>query len=98
MRSVSFHPQAQQELFEAAEFYENRSVGLGRRFLDEVELGSVAIAEAPERCPVLSGTIRRYLVMPFPYGLLYTADSEHVVIVAVMHLHRKPGYWRDRIR
>jgi hypothetical protein len=33
----------------------------------------------------------------FPFGLLYAIETERIVIVAVAHLKRRPGYWKDRI-
>jgi hypothetical protein len=98
MKPVTFHPEAAEELFEAAEFYESRSEGLGGRFLDDVVQGLTLIAETPPRWPVLSGHIRRYLLRPFPYGLLYRELPQQVLVVAVMHLHREPGYWKSRLQ
>jgi hypothetical protein len=37
------------------------------------------------------------LVPKFPYGLLYRIEPARIYIVAVMHLHRRPGYWRSRL-
>lgn len=37
------------------------------------------------------------LTRVFPYALLYVPLSDHVLIVAVMHCHQKPGYWRPRL-
>ena len=56
-----------------------------------------AIAEAPERYPEIEPRIRRRLVLHrFPYAVLYRIMADEVQIVAVMHLHRRPFYWRDR--
>ena len=33
----------------------------------------------------------------FPYGLIYHVRDEMLLIVAVMHLHRHPDVWRDRL-
>lgn len=98
MNVVAFHPEAQMELVEAAEFYDARSPGLGARFLDEVNQGLGKIAEAPERWPRSSDLIRRHLLSAFPYGLLYMHEDGQIVVVAVMHLHRRPDYWLGRIR
>ena len=48
--------------------------------------------------PVLDHQIRRCLVHRFPYGVIYSVDEQRsrVLILAVMHLHRQPGYWSDR--
>jgi len=97
MKTIDFHPEARAELLDAAEFYESRSPGLGGRFLDDVERGLTASSESPQTWPVLSGEIRRYLLRPFPYGLLFRDSTPQVLILAVMHLHREPGYWKARL-
>jgi len=33
----------------------------------------------------------------FPYGILYSLLDQDIVVVAVMHLHRKPDYWEKRV-
>jgi hypothetical protein len=45
----------------------------------------------------LNNGIRRCLVKRFPYGILYGIDVDKIFVVAIMHLHRKPGYWLSRI-
>lgn len=97
MKPVLYHPEAEEELLGAAEFYESRSPGLGLRFLDEVERGLEALRESPQRWPVLAGEVRRCLLRPFPYGLLYIELPERIIVLAVMHLHREPGYWKSRL-
>lgn len=45
---------------------------------------------------ILEGEIRRCLTNRFPFGILYSVEADRVLILAVMHLHRDPGYWRER--
>ena len=33
----------------------------------------------------------------FPYAVLYSTEPQYILILAVMHHRREPGYWRDRI-
>jgi hypothetical protein len=33
----------------------------------------------------------------FPYAIIYLVKPDHVWIVAVMHMKRKPSYWRERL-
>jgi hypothetical protein len=42
--------------------------------------------------------IRRYLTRVFPYAILYSIEADYILIMAVMHCHREPGYWKNRIR
>jgi plasmid stabilization system protein ParE len=98
MRSIVIHPEAEEELLDAARYYEACHRTLGSRFLDAVVKGLEAVAESPLSRPVLSGRVRRYLIERFPYGLLYVVLPDAVTIVAVMHLHRRPGYRRGRLQ
>jgi toxin ParE1/3/4 len=59
--NVVFHPLAEQELAEAASFYEARATGLGSDFLREVERMLTQIVANPE-AGVLTGTVWRRLV------------------------------------
>ena len=93
-----FHPQAQLEYRDAAGFYENRQPGLGTTFTLDVEDTIRRILEAPERWRIIEQDVRRCLTRVFPYGILYTLEQDSILIIAVMHLHRKPGYWHSRLR
>jgi toxin ParE1/3/4 len=46
---------------------------------------------------VIDDDVRRCLAQVFPYGILYTIETDFVLIVAVMHFSREPGYWKQRI-
>jgi plasmid stabilization system protein ParE len=96
MRPIVIHPEAEEELLDAARYYDACRTALGIRLLDAVGRALAAVAENPEARPALAGRVRRYLVERFPYGLLYVVHPDAVTIVAVMHLHRRPGYWRNR--
>ncbi|AUX43028.1 uncharacterized protein SOCE26_044680 [Sorangium cellulosum] len=56
------------------------------------------IAEAPEQGPELEPGVRRLTLQRFPYGLLYVVEPDRILVLAVMHLRRRPGYWRGRGR
>ncbi len=47
--------------------------------------------------PVIDDEIRRSLARRLPYGIFYSEEKEEIFILAVMNLHRKPGYWKHRI-
>jgi plasmid stabilization system protein ParE len=101
MRTYGFHPEALAEYHDAANFYwEQASPLIAASFLAEVETSVLKILGNPETWRVTEAPgIRRYLVHRFPYALYYRWESQHnrVAIYAVMHLRRKPGYWKDRI-
>jgi plasmid stabilization system protein ParE len=85
-------------MFGAAKYYESQATGLGTDYLSEIKRVVTAIAESPETWPVVGGGLRRRLVRRFPFAILYRNESEEIVIIAVAHLRRKPGYWRKRVK
>jgi plasmid stabilization system protein ParE len=90
-----FHPEAEQELEEAADWYESQRDGLGGEFVAAVRAMIVRFLEAPERFPIVHGA-RRALVGRFPYAVVYVASTAGVLIIAVAHLRRRPKYWIGR--
>jgi plasmid stabilization system protein ParE len=97
VRSVEFHPAAQDEFIAAAQFYESQTAGLGLDFILPVQRAYERLLEFPTTGPPLGRRLRRLLVPKFPYGLLYRVEPERIYIISVMHLHRRPGYWRSRL-
>lgn len=98
MIPARFLAEAMEELREAALFYEERQLGLGDRFLTEVHEAVRKIQAFPETWIHISKASRRCRVAGFPYGLIYQVVSDEILILAVMHLARRPGYWQERER
>jgi len=97
VKSVEFHPDAQDEFVSAARFYEEQTEGLGLDFILTVQRTYERLLSFPESGRLFGRRLRRLLIPKFPYGLLYRVEPERIYIVAVMHLHRRPGYWRSRV-
>ena len=93
---VIFTRLARQELEDAVRFYELEYSGLGRKFKEEVRKAVLRIAAYPEGWSIERGNVRKCLLHKFPYKLLYAVDENHILIIAVTHLHRKPDYWFDK--
>jgi len=51
------------------------------------------ISAYPEGWSKEKGEIRKCLLHRFPYKLLYSIEQDHIFIIAVAHLHRRPDYW-----
>jgi toxin ParE1/3/4 len=93
---LAFHPEALKEYEEAAQYYALCQPGLELRFIDYAETAFRELAEAPTRWPSFDADVRRCLVRIFPYAILYSVEPDYVLIIAVMHLSRAPGYWDTR--
>lgn len=96
MKGFSFLHQARDEMLEAAERYEGERAGLGADFLVEVQRVVDAARAYPESgTPLVRGT-RRLLLKRFPYSLVFRAEPENILVVAVAHHRRRSGYWSRR--
>ena len=91
-----FHPEAETELYGAIDYYESRRHGLGQEFGAAFHEALDKVLKHPLAWGVLEEPYRICKLRRFPYGILYEPRAAEVVIVAVMHLHRKPGYWKGR--
>jgi toxin ParE1/3/4 len=92
-----FHKEALEEYRQAAQWYDNREPQLALRFVDEVESAIHRVLDTPTRWRMIDEDVRRCLTHVFPYAILYTIEPEFVLIVAVMHCGREPGYWKERL-
>lgn len=87
---------ARLEILDAVEFYESQAPGLGAEYLNEVDDALELLSSHPQfGMPHLEGT-RRVLLGRFPFDLVYLIESDTIIVVAVAHHRRRPGYWRDR--
>ena len=93
----SLLPAAQLELDEAVQWYEVQSAGLGERFLVEVVHAFGLIRRFPMAWHPLSVNTRRCSLKRFPYGVIYAIEDNSILVIAIAHLHRKPGYWSERV-
>lgn len=91
-----FHPQAFAEYEEAARYYSERDPRVAEQFIAAVEGAIERIVDSPARWRIIDEDVRRCLTHVFPFGVLYTIESDFVLIVAVMHCSREPGYWKER--
>lgn len=96
--ALIYDPAARAELLEAAAYYEECRAGLGKAFLSTVERAVARLSNKPLRWRKIGGRFRRCLVKQFPYGIIYAVEGDDIFVAAVMHLKRKPGYWRGRVR
>jgi len=95
--SVRLLEPAQLELDEAIAWYGALAPGLGDAFLIEALRIFRLIEQYPQAWSPSGENTRRCRFSRFPYGAIYSPEGDDIVIVAIAHLHRKPGYWRSRV-
>lgn len=97
MMPVVFNSFAEQELVDAAAYYEQQKPGLGLEYLEEVERSVNFLIRYPEAGSNIRGSVRRLILPKFPYSLLYRVlETGQIRILAVAHHKRRPQYWVDR--
>lgn len=103
MAELAFHPAARAEVVAAAVYLETERIGCGEKF--DAELGDLChqilrypkggspLDEYPTRLEV-----RAFRMKTFRYSLIVATVEGEPIVYAVAHQHRKPGYWRDRVK
>lgn len=97
MIAYRFLKPAERELLEASLFYETASVGLGTQFLDDIERILNRVRAHPHVGNVVAGNLRRSLLHRFPFSIIYSVEANEILVIAVAHFGRRPGYWENRI-
>ena len=94
---LAFHPEALAELERVKIWYDGQRLGLGDSFFQEITAAISRIRESPNAWPAYQRGTRRLLVHRFPFAVIYSQSSTGLLVVAVMHLKRRPGYWISRL-
>ena len=88
---------ARNELAEIKRFYNLQQKGLGDAFQREAEAATKLILDRPLAWQIELEPTRRFVLNKFPYKMVYLVRADQVIMVAIMHQHRNPDYWVDRI-
>src|SRR5437879_5555556 len=94
---VRLRPEAEDDLAEAAVWYEEQQPGLGQRFLDAVTATVSRISTLPLAFPIVHGSTRRALLQRFPFGVFSPVAEARIDVIAILHGSRHPRAWRLRV-
>ena len=98
MKPHSLHREALEEFDAAAAHYGKIEPALGQRFYDVIDRLITDVRQSPGTFRFIRRPARRHFTREFPYGIIYVERPDDIWILAVMHLHRAPGYWQHRLR
>ncbi|NND61353.1 MAG: type II toxin-antitoxin system RelE/ParE family toxin [Gammaproteobacteria bacterium] len=93
---IRVRPAAESDVEELFHWYEEQSPGLGRRFVNELDVVYARIQVTPRIYATLYRGIRRAMLKRFPVGVFYVEKESVVKVVAVNHLARNPSVWQRR--
>lgn len=94
---IEFHPDAIREIREAIEWYRQRDKGVATEFRTLIKSAEELVQRSPESWAAYLLETHGFRFHKFPFVLVYVIRAQRVVIVALAHTKRKPGYWRERI-
>ncbi len=93
---LEIHPEAINDAWEAHRWYAERDPRAAEAFLAELDHAQGQVVNHPERWPLYLNGTRHYRLRRFPYLLVYHAAHDRVIVLAVAHAKRRPGYWKTR--
>jgi len=94
---VRLHPEARAELQEARNWYYERSPLSATAFAHAVDNAVSRILEVPTQSPVAEKRLHKLVLQRFPFNIFYLPGESEIIIVAVAHQKRRPGYWSSRV-
>ena len=97
MRDVVVLEWAEEEIEEAADYLDEEVPGLGDAFLVEVQRTIGRLKRNPYVGPKIEPRVHKIGLRRFSYDLIYLIPPSSVMVVAVVHHRRDPGYWRNRL-
>jgi plasmid stabilization system protein ParE len=91
-------PEAEEDLSEIFEWYENRRKGLGHDFLLQADAGLQLIKRDPFLFAEQYKGVRRCLISRFPYKIFYHTEGRNIIVIAVVYAGRSPKWIKQRIK
>lgn len=89
--SLSITDDAVTEINQAYLWYEDKSNGLGERFLDSLDYCFNSVIKAPKIFQKIYKKQRQAIVHNFPYVVIYEIIETEIVVYAVFNTHLNPN-------
>ena len=93
---IHLRKEAEADLTEAYEYYENCRENLGSDFLLCVEETLSRISKNPNNNKIVYKEVRRALVKRFPYGVFYIVQGLDILVIGVLHARKSPSHGQKR--
>lgn len=97
MKTYKFLKAASIEVEESRSFYDEERLGLGAEFIDEIDATMYEVCKQPEIWRNVTPNIKRKSIDRFPFVVYYAIEEDCILVVAVAHQKRRPGYWKNRL-
>ena len=97
MAQLEYHPEASDEVAQAFDWYSKVDPEVGDRFKIEFDRAEQLVQRSPETWGRYLHNTRGFRFRGFPFVMAYIIRDNRIIVIAVAHTRRKPGYWRDRL-
>jgi plasmid stabilization system protein ParE len=98
LKRVRLRSRAKRDVREAYEWYLDRDEEVATRFTAEFERTLEHLERFPSAGSFVPGVpdpeVRRMPIDGFPYHVVFVRTVRWIIVVAVAHDRRRPGYWR----
>jgi plasmid stabilization system protein ParE len=94
---VVLDPRAEDDARQAFLWYAERRAVAAADFQAELTRAVEDLTETALAWPGKELGVRSRVLEKYPYTLFYRVAAEEVLIVAVAHQKRRPGYWKRRV-
>ncbi|NLS92551.1 MAG: type II toxin-antitoxin system RelE/ParE family toxin [Planctomycetaceae bacterium] len=91
-----FRPEVPDDIGEICRWYNERRVGLGQEFVEELYATLSRIEADPELYVTTYRDIRSVRLHRFPCVVHYRLLNDTILVLAVMHGRRDPATWQGR--
>jgi plasmid stabilization system protein ParE len=95
-REIIIRREAQLEVQEAFQYYQEKSEGLGFEFMRSLDATLQTIKRNPLAYQKIYKETRRVLLRKFPYAVFYIAEETRIVVIACFHQKRDEIDWLRR--
>lgn len=95
---VVLRAEAREELDEAIGYLEAARPGMGMRFFADVETRFEWLSRFPKIGHRVGPKARRLTMRKWRYSIIYSVEPNCILVAAIAHHSRRPGYWRHRLR
>jgi len=98
MLEIEYHPEAEEEVFQAFQRYGQIDDEVAERFKLELDRAERLVTRSPASWGSYFHSTKGFRFKGFPFVMAYIELDDRIVVVALAHTRRKPGYWKKRIK
>lgn len=82
--------EANLEIIEAYLYYEEKRIGLGEEFLEQIDIYFDRITSSPKHFPQKRKPYREAFIKRFPFLIIYEIEKNKVIVYSVFNTWQSP--------